>query len=241
MLSELRPAGDAAMTLGSHRDGSLNSHRDGSLSSHRDGSLSSHRGRPPHTSRRELEVIALRLFTDQGFEQTSIEQIAAAAGVNRRTLFRYFDSKSAILWNDFDAEVAAIRLAFARVDDSVPMMDAIRQVVVAVNRYSAADIPELRARLNLIVSVPALQASAGPHYEEWERAVSEFAGRRLDQPADSLYPLAIGRTTLAACRAAYDRWLARADADLTGYLDVAMAALAAGFAAETLAATSDPP
>ena len=55
------------------------------------------------------------------------------------------------------------------------MMDAIRQVVVSVNRYSAADVPELRMRINLIGSVPALQASAAPHYDAWERAVSDFA------------------------------------------------------------------
>ena len=47
--------------------------------------------------------------------------------------------------------------------------------------------------------------------------------------ADSLYPLTVGRATLAACRAAYDRWSARADADLPLYLDAALAALAAGF------------
>jgi hypothetical protein len=53
---------------------------------------------------------------------------------------------------------------------------------------------------------------------------------RLGQPPGSLYPLAVGRATLAVCRAAYDRWCARADADLTVYLDAAVAALAAGFA-----------
>ena len=40
-------------------------------------------------------------------------------------------------------------------------------------------------------------------------------------PANSLYPLAIGRATLAVCRAAYERWSDRADADLTFYLDEA--------------------
>ena len=85
-------------------------------------------------------------------------------------------------------------------------------------------------RMHLIATVPALSFSAAGHYEAWERAISEFAGRRLGQPADSLYPLTVGRTTLAACRAAYDRWSIRADADLTTYLDAALAALASGFA-----------
>jgi hypothetical protein len=109
-------------------------------------------------------------------------------------------------------------------------MDAIREVVVGVNQYHAEDVPELRTRMNLISAVPALQASAAPHYDAWEQAVSAFAAARLGQPADSLYVLAIGRTTLAACRAAYDRWVARADNDLTVYLDLALRALSTGFA-----------
>jgi TetR/AcrR family transcriptional regulator, regulator of mycofactocin system len=110
-------------------------------------------------------------------------------------------------------------------------MTAIRQVVVSVNRYRADDIPELRTRMNLIGSVPALQASAAHHYDAWERAVSEYAGQRLGQPADALLPLAVGRATLAVCRAAYDRWLELGGADLTVYLDQALSALADGFAA----------
>ena len=49
---------------------------------------SGRRGRPPGTSRRELELIALRLFSEQGFDNTTIEQIAAEAGVSKRTFFR---------------------------------------------------------------------------------------------------------------------------------------------------------
>jgi TetR/AcrR family transcriptional regulator, regulator of mycofactocin system len=188
------------------------------------------RGRPPGTSARELEVISLRLFTEQGFDNTTVERIAAAAGVSRRTFFRYFDSKSDVLWHAFDGEVRRLRDAFAAVPGDVPLMAAIRQVVVGANRYRAEDVPELRTRMNLISSVPALAASAANHYDDWERAVSEFAAARLGRPADSLYPLAIGRATLAVCRSAYDRWVDRADADLTVYLDQALRALAVGFA-----------
>lgn len=49
--------------------------------------------------------------------------------------------------------------------------------------------------------VPELAASATVHYDAWERAIAEFVGRRCGQPANSLYPLAAGRATLAACRA----------------------------------------
>ena len=83
--------------------------------------------------------------------------------------------------------------------------------------------------MNLISSVPALQASAAQHYDAWERAVTDHGGLGLGQRADELIPMAIGRATLAVCRAAYDSWVDRADGDLTGYLDEALRALAAGF------------
>ncbi len=194
------------------------------------------RGRPPGTSARELELVSLRLFSEHGFEETTVERIAAAAGVSKRTFFRYFDSKADVLWHAFDGEVRSLRAAFAAVPGDIPLMEAIRQVVVGVNQYRAEDVPELRTRMNLIGSVPALQASAAQHYDAWERAVSEFAADRLGQPADSLYPLAIGRATLAVCRSAYDRWAERADADLTVYLDLALRALGAGFDPRRLAA-----
>jgi TetR/AcrR family transcriptional regulator, regulator of mycofactocin system len=187
------------------------------------------RGRPPGTSARELEIISMRLFTQDGFDDTTVERIAAEAGVSKRTFFRYFETKADVLWHAFDGEVRALREAFAAVATDVPMMDAIRYVVIGANRYQAEDVPELRTRMNLIGSVPALQASAAHHYDDWERAVSEFAASRLGQPSDSLYPMAIGRATLAVCRSAYDRWVDRADGDLTVYLDQALRALAAGF------------
>ena len=188
------------------------------------------RGRPPSTSRRELRLIALRLFASAGFDSTTIEQIAAEAGVSERTFFRYFTTKASVLWTEFETEVETIRSTLAAVPADVPLMDAIRGAVVAANHYHAEDVPEMRLRMHLIATVPALSFSAAEHYEAWERAISEFAGRRLGQPADSLYPLTIGRAVLAACRAAYDRWSARADDDLTTYLDAALSALASGFA-----------
>jgi mycofactocin system transcriptional regulator len=182
--------------------------------------------------------VALRLFTEQGFDETTVDQVASAAGVSRRTFFRYFDSKAAVLWNAFDLEVATIRRLLAEAPGERPMMEAIRSAVVAANHYHADDVVELRARMNLVGSVPTLQANATLHYSAWEEAIAEFVARRIGQPANSLYPLAVGRAALAVCRAAFDRWVARADTDLQVYIDVAISALAAGFDPEVL--TSEP-
>jgi TetR/AcrR family transcriptional regulator, regulator of mycofactocin system len=197
-------------------------------------------GRPPGTSAEALEAIALRLYAEQGFDATTVDAIAAEAGTSRRTFFRYFDSKANVLWREFDVEVARIREELAAVPEDVPVMEAVRRAVVAVNNYRADDVEELRTRMSLIGSVPELAASAAPHYDAWERAVSDFVAQRRGLPPDSLYPLAVGRATLAACRAAFDRWTARADADLTVYLDAAVRALSAGFTDDVLVAEPTP-
>jgi TetR/AcrR family transcriptional regulator, regulator of mycofactocin system len=188
------------------------------------------RGRPPHTSAREIEVVAIALFTRQGFDATTVDQIAAAAGVSRRTFFRYFRSKAEVLWGQFDAEVTTIAALLEETADDLPLMDAVRDAVVAANSYRPQDIPELRVRMALINEVPELFATAAVHYERWEQAVAEFVARRRGVPAGDLHPLALARATLAACRAAYDVWMVRGDADLPTYLDRALRDLAAGFA-----------
>jgi TetR/AcrR family transcriptional regulator, regulator of mycofactocin system len=198
------------------------------------------RGRPRGTSARTLEEIALRLFTEKGFHETTVDEIAAAAGVSRRTFFRYYDAKSKVLWNEFDREVDTIRATLEDTPDDLPVMEAVRRAVIAANHYRAEDVAELRMRMHLISTVPELAASATIHYDAWERAVAEFVARRTGRPADALYPLAAGRTTLAACRAAYERWSARADADLTVYLDAALRALEAGFSDAAVAAEPSP-
>jgi len=193
------------------------------------------RGRPPGTSARALEVIALRLFAEQGFDDTTVDQIAGEAGVSRRTFFRYFESKSEVLWSEFDLEVTNLRRELAALPKTLPVMDAVRTAVLAVNHYGPDDVPELRTRMILISATPELAAAAAVHYDAWERAIIDFVAARSRQPADSLYPLAVGRATLATCRAAYERWTARADADLRSYLDAGLRALAAGFADASIA------
>ncbi|WP_330255635.1 TetR family transcriptional regulator [Nocardia sp. NBC_00565] len=194
------------------------------------------RGRPRETDARRLELSALRLFATQGFEQTTVEQIAVGVGVSKRTFFRYFDSKVAVLWHAFDTEIDAIRAGLAEAPAELPIIAAVRHGVLAANRRSSMDLAELRVRITLLRAVPELMASATRHYEAWARVIADFVAQRTGQPADSLYPLAIGRATLAICRAAYDQWAPRADHDLATYLDLALRGLEAGFADSAITA-----
>jgi hypothetical protein len=123
----------------------------------------------------------------------------------------------------------------------LPTRDAVRAAVIAVNHYWAEDASKLRARTNLIGSVPELAVSAALHYDNWERAVSDFVAHRTGQPADSMLPLAVGRATLAVRRAGYERWASRADAELTVYLDAGLRSLADGFRDEAAHRERDMP
>ena len=62
-------------------------------------------GRRPSTTRASIVDVALDLFARQGYDATSVDQIAEAAHISRRTLFRYFPGKAAIAWGEFDEQI----------------------------------------------------------------------------------------------------------------------------------------
>lgn len=180
------------------------------------------RGRPPVSGPRELELIALRLFLVKGYEQTTVLDIASEAGITRRSFHRYFSSKADVLWHGFDDEIERLSAELAESGDAMPVHETIHAAVLAVNRYTAEDIPELRSRMELIGSVPALQASAASRYDAWERAISGYVASRTGASPSALYPLLLGRTVLAACRTAFDLWVRQGDRDLGWFLDTAL-------------------
>ncbi|BBC38362.1 TetR family transcriptional regulator [Streptomyces graminofaciens] len=186
-------------------------------------------GRPYATSRPVLERLGFELFARQGFDGTTVDDIADAAGIGRRTFFRYFASKNDLVWGDFEAQLARLDALLAAADPDTPMMDAVREAVVEFNRFDPALVPWHRQRMALILRVPTLQADSAVRYASWRTLVTEFAARRLDRPASDLLPRLIGGTVLAACVAAYEQWLTDEDADLSDLLDLAVRQLAAGY------------
>ncbi|MGI8756023.1 MAG: TetR family transcriptional regulator, partial [Acidimicrobiales bacterium] len=80
-------------------------------------------GRPPSTDRTELAAIAFALFNQQGFEVTTVDDIARAAGISRRTFFRYYASKNDAVWGDFDGLLQAMERWLAETPDDRPLME----------------------------------------------------------------------------------------------------------------------
>src|SRR5437660_843509 len=80
-------------------------------------------GRPPATTREDIERVAFSLFADHGFDETTVDDIATAAGIGRRTFFRYFASKNDVVWGAFDAGLDHFRAVLDAVDPDQPWRD----------------------------------------------------------------------------------------------------------------------
>jgi len=187
------------------------------------------KGRPPSTTHAEIEAVALDLFERQGFEETSVSEIAAAIGVERRTIFRYFPSKNDMVWGDFDWVIERLRHHLEESDPGTPLPDALRRAAVLSNHYPEAQLPALRLRMTLITTVPALQAHSMLRYAAWRRAIAEWAaGRRGEDPGE-LAPELIAQAALAASMAAFNRWVRNPGDDLEGNIDAAYRMLGEGF------------
>jgi mycofactocin system transcriptional regulator len=186
-------------------------------------------GRPPSTTREEIEGVALQLFAERGFEATTVDDIAAVVGVGRRTLFRYFESKNDIAWGDFDWVMERLREALDE-GAGLPLMEALRRGVVESNRYPADQERGLRTRMTLITGTAALQAHSALRYAEWRGVVATWAAGRRGEAPDDLVPRVIGYAALGSAMASFERWVASEDEDLLELLDAAFVALAAGFA-----------
>lgn len=70
-------------------------------------------GRPRVSSRETLAEAACELFLEQGYDATSVVDIAQRAGVSRSSFFNYFSSKSDVLWSGLDARIADASIALA--------------------------------------------------------------------------------------------------------------------------------
>ncbi|MGY1635764.1 mycofactocin system transcriptional regulator [Geodermatophilus sp. SYSU D00742] len=180
-------------------------------------------------TRARIEQAALHLFARTGFEQVTTDEIADAAGISRRTFFRYFATKADAVWGDFASHVERLEqlLATARADQ--PVLASICAAYVEVNDYSAADLPMLRRRMALILGEPALQAHSQVRYADVDRVVAEHVARRTGERPDMLLPRLVATTTRAAATTAFEVWLTDGTTSLGDVLHAAFDQLAAGF------------
>ena len=173
--------------------------------------------------------MALGLFLERGFDETFVDDIAAAAGISRRTFFRYFPTKNDLPWGEFDELIDALRRRLAEADPEVSIAAAVRRAIIEVNDYPEDERVYHRHRMGLLLTVPSLAAHSTLRYATWRQVVAEFiANRRGEHPA-ALTPQAIAWACLGLCISAYEQWVAHDEAELGELLEEAFSAADAVF------------
>jgi AcrR family transcriptional regulator len=180
-------------------------------------------------TRRAIQDHALRLFVEQGYDETTVEQIAAAAEISPSTFFRYFPSKEdCVLTDEYDPIMAEV---FRAQPPELSVIEALRGMYREVlSRMYTRDKGQILTRTKLVFSVPALRARVFDlmHQESltlFAELVAERTGRSADDPRVRIFTWAM----TAALEASIVTWAESDGAlDLPKLVDEAMSFLAAG-------------
>ena len=140
-------------------------------------------GRPVTTDAEQIAVTALELFTTAGFDKTTMNDVAEAAGVSRRTAFRYFASKNDLVWGGFEEALARVHAVLTvEADDSRPANETTWERIEHAQLVSLEAAPAwlhvTRLRLRLIAQEPTLIAHGSPKLAGTQREIAEFLVRR---------------------------------------------------------------
>ncbi len=159
------------------------------------------RERKKQKTRETIIKVALELFADQGYEQTTIAEIADAAEVAPRTIFAYFPSKEDILFYD-SAEIQE-RLAHALRErpDGTTALDALREFIFG----SLAPDSTKALRKCIVTSDETLQRSERARYAPLEQLMAEAIAEDLNAGPTDIRPQIVAAAIFAAFNTLSDR------------------------------------
>ena len=175
--------------------------------------------------RRTAEAIvaaALELFAERGFERTTVDQIAAAADISRRTFFRYFADKEELFFAEDERLLEVVEGTLDAAPPGEPVLELARRATRALAARSTADPQRRLARERLIAATPALQARRLAKNLRWEQAI---AARLVERGAGEQEALLVPKLAMACFQTAYERWVRDPGRDLAGLVDESFAAL----------------
>lgn len=162
--------------------------------------------RPPTTreaqrleTRRALAEHAIRLFHAQGFEQTTVEEIAAAAGVSTRTFFLHFPTKAAAAFPDHQERVDDF---VARLSDGAPFVNPLSQLRSVLLAGFDSSSPSRLSRYALLSKTPELRDEDARTDRDYEEAIAEFLQRHWGTaPEATVRANAIANAVIGVMRA----------------------------------------
>ena len=187
------------------------------------------RERKKQKTRWSIQEHALRLFEKQGYEQTTVDQIAAAAEVSPSTFFRYFKTKEdVVIADEYDPMLLGL---IAQEPGDRPFIAALRHVMsLAFDHIGADDMERILQRTKLMVSVPALRMRMLDNFlGNVDMLAGAMAARSGRDPSEMEVRAFAGALTGAMIAAIYAWVESGAKESLWELLDRALAPLEAGF------------
>lgn len=166
------------------------------------------RERKKQQTRETIERVALRLFAERGYDETTLAGIAEAADIAPRTIFAYFESKEDILFCEEPTMIGRVKEALARRPAGTTTVDALRDFLASV---PAADEQAL-LRKRILAANPALKMKMRAHIAGLESVLAESIAKDLGAGPDDVRPTLAAASMTAAFTAVRDRLDAAAGA-----------------------------
>jgi AcrR family transcriptional regulator len=186
------------------------------------------REKKKHKLRQTVQREAFRLFAEQGYEATTVEQIAEAAEISTTTFYRYYSSMVDVVLagGGYEPPDGAVDL-FAELASASDITAALRSMVGTAMRSMASDRDEMLARYSLIFSVPELWAAFQHRQQQGRGQAEELLARWLHAEPDS-YPVRLAVAGYAAAVTETLRYWTdhRGEPDLADLLDQMIVRLA---------------
>ncbi|WP_349428892.1 TetR family transcriptional regulator [Microbacterium sp. LWS13-1.2] len=176
----------------------------------------------------EIASVAMRLFLEQGFEQTTIDEIASTAGISRRSFFRYFGTKEDIVLGHLAGRGELVRDELDQVPLNVGPWEALREALDKVNALEVE--PGVTLRLaKMMYETPSLRSRSIEKHLHWQSLLIPDIRRRMAIAEDDVSnpaPGAILASVIACLDVAGEAWVLSGGAeDLATLYDRAVCAV----------------
>jgi AcrR family transcriptional regulator len=161
--------------------------------------------------RAQVAAIALTLFAEHGFDRTTVDQLAAAAGMSRTSFFRYFATKEDVVLVHLEAQEGRILDLLMARPDAEPVWEALR-FAFATTLGDASEPRDQALRLTrTLIATPSLMARHLERLLHWQEQLVPEIARRLDIAADDPTdprPAAVAGAVVGCAEAAQRAWVA---------------------------------
>jgi AcrR family transcriptional regulator len=185
------------------------------------------RARKKAATKQSIQEHALRLFVEKGYDATTVDEIADAAGVSHMTFFRYFPRKEAVVeYDEYDPLLE--ELVAARPPHEPPLTALHNAIRAGLEKILSADRDALLIRTRLVLRNPVLRSRNLIAQDTTRDLFARALARRAGLPEPDLAATVQASAALGAIAPAVMAWAEDDGEDLIALIDAAFAALRAG-------------